>query len=59
MHDGEAHISCLACSNDGVDDTWRLTATAPAPERAELSDELYHQLALRRAQAASSWDKTS
>lgn len=51
VHDGEARISCLACATDGADHFWRLTATAPAPDRAELSEELYLELALRRAQA--------
>jgi hypothetical protein len=52
VHDGEARISCLACATDGADDLWRLTATAPAPDRAELSEELYFDLVLRRSQAA-------
>jgi hypothetical protein len=49
VHDGEAHISCLACATDGADHFWRLAATAPAPDRAELSEELYYELVLRRA----------
>ncbi|MFI6100858.1 hypothetical protein ACIA8G_35360 [Lentzea sp. NPDC051213] len=52
VRDGEARIRCLACATDSVDHSWRLTATAPAPERAELSEELYFELALRRPQAA-------
>jgi hypothetical protein len=52
VHDGEARISCLVCATDGADHSWRLTATAPAPERAELSEELYVELVLRRSQAA-------
>lgn len=54
VQDGEATISCLACATDGADHFWRLTATAPAPDRAELSEELYFDLALRRAQRAIS-----
>ncbi|MEU0883855.1 hypothetical protein ABZ345_35070 [Lentzea sp. NPDC005914] len=46
MRDGEASISCLACATDGADHSWRLATTAPAPDRAELSEELY--FALRR-----------
>ena len=49
VQDGEAHISCLACATDGADDSWRLATTAPAPDRAELSDERYRELALLRA----------
>jgi hypothetical protein len=52
VHDGEARISCLACATDGADHSWRLAATAPAPDRAELSEELYFNLILRRSQAA-------
>lgn len=52
VHDGEARISCLACVTDGADHSWRLSATAPAPDRAELSEELYFDLALRRTQMA-------
>lgn len=52
VQDGEAHISCLACVTDGVDHSWRLTATTPAPDRAELSDELYFELVLHRSRAA-------
>lgn len=54
VHDGEAHIRCLACAMDGADHSWRLIATAPAPDSAEFSDELYYELTLRRAQAALS-----
>lgn len=54
VHDGEARISCLACATDGSDHSWRLTSTAPAPERAELSEELYVELVLRRSQTALS-----
>lgn len=54
VQDGEATISCLACATDGADHFWRLTATTPAPDRAELSEELYFDLALRRAQRAIS-----
>jgi hypothetical protein len=52
VHDGVARISCLACATDGADHFWHLAATAPAPDRAELSDERYFELALRRSQAA-------
>ncbi|SES34358.1 hypothetical protein SAMN05216188_1366 [Lentzea xinjiangensis] len=54
VHDGEVHISCLACANSGADHFWRLAATAPAPDRAELCEELYNELALGRAQRALS-----
>ncbi|MFJ5989337.1 hypothetical protein [Lentzea sp. NPDC092896] len=56
MQDGEASISCLACATDSADHSWRLTATAPAPERAELSEEFYFVLVLRRSQAALASD---
>ncbi|MEV6242660.1 hypothetical protein [Lentzea sp. NPDC051838] len=52
MSDGEARISCLACATDTADHFWRLTATAPAPDRAELSDELYFDLIRSRPRAA-------
>jgi hypothetical protein len=52
VHDGEARISCLACATDSADHSWRLTATAPAPERAELSEELYFDLIRSRSQTA-------
>ncbi|WP_434443964.1 hypothetical protein [Lentzea sp. E54] len=52
VRDGEARISCLACASDTADHSWRLAATAPAPDRAELSEELYAELVLRRAQRA-------
>ena len=52
VHDGEAHISCLACATDSTDHFWRFTVTTPPPERAELSEELYFELVLRRSQAA-------
>lgn len=52
VHDGEARISCLACATDGADHFWRLSATAPAPDRAELSEELYFELALRLSRTA-------
>jgi hypothetical protein len=51
VHDGEARISCLACATDSADHFWRLVATTPAPDRAELSEELYLDLVLRRSQA--------
>lgn len=54
VYDGEAHISCLACATDGADHFWRLAASAPVPDRAELSEELYHELTLRRTQRALS-----
>lgn len=54
VHDGEAHISCLACATDTPDHFWRLTATAPAPDRAELSEELYLDLVQSRSRAALS-----
>ncbi len=49
---GEARVSCLACATDTADHFWRLAATAPTPERAELSEELYFDLVLRRSQRA-------
>lgn len=52
VHNGEARISCLTCATDGADHFWRLTATAPAPDRAELSEESYLALVLRRSQTA-------
>jgi hypothetical protein len=52
LQDGEARISCLACATDGADHDWRLTATAPAPERAELSEDLYFELAQLRSRPA-------
>jgi hypothetical protein len=52
LQDGEARISCLACAADNADHSWRFTATTPAPERAELSEELYFELVLRRSRAA-------
>lgn len=54
VQDGEAHISCLACVTDGVEHAWRLAATAPTPDSAELSDELYYELTRRRTQVALS-----
>ncbi|KJK40101.1 hypothetical protein UK23_40505 [Lentzea aerocolonigenes] len=51
VENGEARVSCLACANDGADHFWRLTTTAPAADRAELSEELYFDLVLRRSQA--------
>ena len=54
VEDGEARISCLACASDGADHFWRLTTTAPAPDRAELSEQFYFDLVLRRSQAALS-----
>ncbi|USX54124.1 hypothetical protein [Lentzea sp. HUAS12] len=51
-HDGEAHISCLACATDNADHSWRLTATAPPPDSAELSEERYFELVLHRTQRA-------
>ncbi|MET9225609.1 hypothetical protein [Lentzea sp. NPDC003310] len=52
VQDGEARISCLACAADDSDHAWRLATTAPAPSQAELSEERYFELALRRPQAA-------
>jgi hypothetical protein len=52
VRDGEAHISCLACATDTSDHFWRLAATAPAADRAELSEELYVELVRHRSQAA-------
>lgn len=52
VRDGEPHISCLACATDTADHFWRLTATAPAPDRAELSEELYFDLVRSRSQTA-------
>lgn len=52
VQDGEAHISCLACATDGADHSWRLAATSPAPDRAELSEERYFELVLHRASRA-------
>ena len=52
VQDGEARVSCLACATDTADHFWRLAATAPAPERAELSEELYFDLVLRRSRRA-------
>lgn len=49
VRDGEAHISCLACATAGADHFWRLAAPAPAPDRAELSEELYFDLVVRRS----------
>lgn len=49
---GEARISCLACATDSADHLWRLTAAAPVPKRAELSEELYVELALSRSRSA-------
>lgn len=54
VQDGEATISCLACATDSTDHFWRLSASTPAPDLAELSDELYADLALRRAQRTTS-----
>jgi hypothetical protein len=54
VQDGEARISCLACATDGADHFWRLAASAPAPDRAELSEELYFDLVARRPQRALS-----
>jgi hypothetical protein len=53
VHGGEAHISCLACATDSADHSWRLAATAPVPDRAELSEERYFELVRHRAQRAS------
>lgn len=50
VHDGEAHISCLACATDDAGHSWRLTAMTPAPASAELSEEVYLDLVLRRPQ---------
>ena len=52
VQDGEALISCLACATDTTDHFWRLTVTAPAPDRAELSEEFYFELVRRRSQTA-------
>ncbi|MDX8148389.1 hypothetical protein SK854_40180 [Lentzea sp. BCCO 10_0061] len=52
VRNGEAHISCLACATNGADDVWRLAATAPAPDSAELSQERYFELVLHRANRA-------
>jgi hypothetical protein len=52
VRDGEAHISCLACATDTTDHSWRLAATAPAADRAELSEELYLELVQQRSQTA-------
>lgn len=54
VSDGEARISCLACATDTTDHFWRLTATAPAPDRAELSEELYFDLVRSRSRTALS-----
>lgn len=54
VSDGEARISCLACATDTADHFWRLTATAPAPDRAELSEELYFDLVRSRSRTALS-----
>lgn len=51
VRDGEASVSCLACATDGADHAWRLTVTTAIPAAAELSDERYHELALRQAAA--------
>lgn len=51
---GEALVSCLECVADGADHSWRLATTSPAPEQAELSEERYFELVLRRSQAALS-----
>jgi hypothetical protein len=52
VQDGEARVSCLACATDSADHFWRLVATAPVPDLAELSEKLYFELVLRRSQAA-------
>jgi hypothetical protein len=52
VRDGEAHISCLACATDTTDHFWRLAATAPAADRAELSEEPYVDLVRHRSQTA-------
>lgn len=49
VHDGEAHISCLACATDNADHSWRLTSTSPPPDSAELSEERYAELVLHRS----------
>lgn len=49
VHDGEAHISCLACATDSVDHSWRLIVTTPVPDSAELSEERYAELVQHRA----------
>ncbi|MEU3645186.1 hypothetical protein AB0E59_17520 [Lentzea sp. NPDC034063] len=52
VRNGEAHISCNACASSGADGVWRLAATAPPPDSAELSEERYFELVLRRANRA-------
>ena len=54
VHDGEAHFSCLACATDGADLSWRLATTAPAPDRADLSEERYDELIRSSTQRALS-----
>ena len=54
VRNGEAHISCLACATDTADHFWRLAATAPTPDQAELSEELYFDLVRSRSLAALS-----
>lgn len=49
VQDGEVHVSCPACAADGADHCWRLTVNGPTPDRAELDEETYRDLILRRA----------
>ena len=47
MQEGEVRISCLACAANGSESCWRLSASKPAPERAEMSEEFYLDLMVR------------
>ncbi|MCK2238181.1 MULTISPECIES: hypothetical protein [unclassified Crossiella] len=52
---GEVCVHCPACAaTPGVDASWRLTSNRPSPDRAELDDEPYGDLILRRVRIAAS-----
>jgi hypothetical protein len=51
---GEVRVHCPACAaTPGVDANWRLTSSRPSPDRAELDDEPYGDLILRRVRTAA------
>jgi hypothetical protein len=46
--DGELHISCIACGEGYAAAYWRLSTKGPSAGRAELDDEPYVDVRVRR-----------
>ncbi|OLT43779.1 hypothetical protein BJF85_21395 [Saccharomonospora sp. CUA-673] len=50
----EVRIDCPVCAaTPGADATWRLSSSGPSPDRAELDDEPYGDLILRRVRTVA------